>query len=116
MQNFVKSALNIFFKTAVIRAMKKIKIQKDTPIMVAVSGGKDSLVLWDVLNELGYKTMGIHIDLGIDEFSKKSIKAIENFAGPRDLEWKIYHLTDFVGLDMVQIHKKNQEKDMLCLW
>lgn len=72
MQNFVKSALNIFFKTAVIRAMKKIKIQKDTPIMVAVSGGKDSLVLWDVLNELGYKTMGIHIDLGIDEFSKKN--------------------------------------------
>ncbi|GAB6887917.1 ATP-binding protein [Desulfothermus okinawensis JCM 13304] len=107
---FCKECFEHFFKTAVIRAMKKIKIQKDTPIMVAVSGGKDSLVLWDVLNELGYKTMGIHIDLGIDEFSKKSIKAIENFAGPRDLEWKIYHLTDFVGLDMVQIHKKIRRK------
>ena len=32
--------------------------------MVAVSGGKDSLALWDVLIEDGYQTAGLYLDLG----------------------------------------------------
>jgi uncharacterized protein (TIGR00269 family) len=39
----------------------------DDPVLVAVSGGKDSLALWDVLLRLGYRAEGVHIDLGIDE-------------------------------------------------
>ncbi|MBN1876184.1 MAG: adenine nucleotide alpha hydrolase family protein [Anaerolineae bacterium] len=35
-------------------------------ILVAVSGGKDSLALWDVLLQLGYQVDGLYIDLGID--------------------------------------------------
>jgi uncharacterized protein (TIGR00269 family) len=35
-------------------------------ILVAVSGGKDSLALWDVLLTLGYQVDGLYIDLGID--------------------------------------------------
>jgi uncharacterized protein (TIGR00269 family) len=36
-------------------------------ILVAVSGGKDSLALWDVLLRLGYQAEGLYIGLGIDE-------------------------------------------------
>jgi uncharacterized protein (TIGR00269 family) len=36
-------------------------------ILVAVSGGKDSLALWDVLLRLGYPAEGMYIGLGIDE-------------------------------------------------
>ena len=107
---FCRECFIHFFETAVIRAMKKIKVPKDTPIMVAVSGGKDSLVLWDILNRLGYKTKGIHIDLGIGEFSQKSIEAIEKFAKQRNLEWIKYDLKDFVGHSMVEIHKKIRRK------
>ena len=35
-------------------------------ILVAVSGGKDSLGLWDVLQRLGYQADGLYISLGID--------------------------------------------------
>ncbi|MCD6289610.1 MAG: TIGR00269 family protein [Anaerolineae bacterium] len=35
-------------------------------VLVAVSGGKDSLTLWDVLLQLGYQADGLYIDLGID--------------------------------------------------
>ncbi len=35
-------------------------------ILVAVSGGKDSLSLWDVLLRLGYRADGLYIGLGID--------------------------------------------------
>ena len=35
-------------------------------ILVAVSGGKDSLALWDILQRLGYQADGLYIGLGID--------------------------------------------------
>ena len=39
----------------------------DDRLLVAVSGGKDSLALWDVLLRLGYQAEGMYISLGIDE-------------------------------------------------
>jgi tRNA(Ile)-lysidine synthase TilS/MesJ len=38
----------------------------DERILVAVSGGKDSLGLWDILLRLGYRADGLYINLGID--------------------------------------------------
>src|SRR5574338_726869 len=38
----------------------------DEKILVAVSGGKDSLSLWDILSRLGYQADGLYIGLGID--------------------------------------------------
>ncbi len=35
-------------------------------VLVAVSGGKDSLSLWDILVRLGYQADGLYIGLGID--------------------------------------------------
>src|SRR4030043_354566 len=38
----------------------------DERVLVAVSGGKDSLSLWDLLVRLGYQADGLYIGLGID--------------------------------------------------
>jgi uncharacterized protein (TIGR00269 family) len=57
-------------------------------ILVAVSGGKDSLSLWDILRRLGYQADGLYIGLGIDEgirYSDESQRLCENFAGQRGL-------------------------------
>ena len=49
------------------RDIAKYKMfDKSDRILVAVSGGKDSLALWDLLWQLGYQTEGVYIDLGID--------------------------------------------------
>lgn len=39
---------------------------RDERVLVAVSGGKDSLTLWAILMQLGYQTEGLYINLGID--------------------------------------------------
>lgn len=49
------------------RAIEKYKMfTHDERILVAVSGGKDSLSLWDVLLRLGYQADGLYIGLGIN--------------------------------------------------
>jgi uncharacterized protein (TIGR00269 family) len=53
-------------------------------VLVAVSGGKDSLSLWDILQQLGYQADGMTLQLGIDEgleYSAQSHHYIEKFIG-----------------------------------
>ncbi|MFC2023675.1 tRNA(Ile)-lysidine synthetase [Chloroflexota bacterium] len=52
-------------------------------VLVAVSGGKDSLALWDVLLRLGYEAEGMYIGLGIDDgtgYSAESLAMCRRFA------------------------------------
>ncbi len=52
-------------------------------ILVAVSGGKDSLALWDVLLRRGDDAAGLHVDLGIGDYSRSSRAKTEEFARTR---------------------------------
>ncbi len=64
------------------RTIEKYRMfTRDSRILVAVSGGKDSLSLWDVLLELGYEADGLYIDLGIEanDYSKTSHAKIDAF-------------------------------------
>lgn len=59
------------------RAIEKYHMfDRDERVLVAVSGGKDSLSLWDVLLRLGYKADGLYIGLGINDtvpYSEQSL-------------------------------------------
>jgi tRNA-5-methyluridine54 2-sulfurtransferase len=61
----------------------------DEKVLVAVSGGKDSLSLWDILHRLGYSVDGMYIGLGIEEgigYSDESHRLTEKFASERGLK------------------------------
>ncbi|MCC6955842.1 MAG: adenine nucleotide alpha hydrolase family protein [Anaerolineales bacterium] len=65
---------------------------RDDRALVAVSGGKDSLSLWDILWRLGYSTTGLYIGLGIDGgigYSDTSLKMCEKFAAERGLQLQV---------------------------
>jgi len=49
-------------------------------VLVAVSGGKDSLGLWHLLRALGYETDGLYVGLGIGEYSDESGDSARAFA------------------------------------
>jgi uncharacterized protein (TIGR00269 family) len=65
-------------------------------ILVAVSGGKDSLALWDVLLRLGYQAEGMYIGLGIDEgigYSAKSLEMCRRFVSQHHPD-AVLHVVD----------------------
>jgi uncharacterized protein (TIGR00269 family) len=64
--NFCRACFIFFFQRQVERAIEKERMfHLDEAVLVAVSGGKDSLALWEVLHGLGYQTTGLHLSLGI---------------------------------------------------
>lgn len=55
----------------------------DDEILVAVSGGKDSLALWDILLDMGYNASGLYLGLGIGGYSSRSGRTVAEFAERR---------------------------------
>lgn len=60
-------------------------IDEGERVLVAVSGGKDSLALWELLVDLGHEVDGLHIGLGIGAYSDESREITRAFASARNL-------------------------------
>jgi uncharacterized protein (TIGR00269 family) len=87
-----------FFRKQVAEAVHRHRMfSTEETILVAVSGGKDSLALWDVLLEDGYRTAGLYLDLGIFDYSKESKAKCEAFAAARGQTLHIVRVADAVG-------------------
>jgi uncharacterized protein (TIGR00269 family) len=78
---FCKGCFNTFVQDQVTRAIKSEKMfKKGDRILVAVSGGKDSLALWDILLKLGYKADALYVNLGIAGYSDRSQEKVRRYA------------------------------------
>ena len=87
-----------FFRNQVREAIRRHRmLTRDEPVLVAVSGGKDSLALWDVLGEDGDRTTGLYLDLGIFDYSVESRAKCEAFAAARGLPLVVRRVADEVG-------------------
>ena len=68
---FCRDCFLEFFSRQVERAVAKEKLfTREDRILVAVSGGKDSLALMLELAEQGYNVTGLHVDLSIPKSSE----------------------------------------------
>ena len=87
-----------FFRNQVREAIRKHRMfTRDERVLVAVSGGKDSLALWDVLLDDGYDTTGLYLDLGIFDYSVESKAKCEAFAARRGARLLVSRVADEVG-------------------
>jgi len=81
-------------------------LRADDRILVAVSGGKDSLGLWEVLLELGYQASGLYLGLGIGEYSARSRHAVRRFAAGRGADLLEVDLAKEYGFDVPTAGRK----------
>ena len=92
------------------QTIKKYKMfTRQHRVLVAVSGGKDSLSLWDILWRLGYQTDGLYIDLGIEgqmQYSLRSRSFAEDFAAERGLRLHVIDIKKEYGYSVPEMAKQ----------
>ncbi len=95
-----------FYIELVRRSIKRYGIvKKSEKVLACVSGGKDSSAMAYALKELGYDLELFHIDLGISEYSKESLKSVEELAESLDLNLNVVKLKDY-GFTIDDIERK----------
>jgi uncharacterized protein (TIGR00269 family) len=81
---YCKTCFVRVFREQVKRAIaRQDMFEAGDRILVAVSGGKDSLALWDVLLDLGHDATGLYLGLGIGSYSDRSREVVRGFAAER---------------------------------
>ena len=78
---FCKDCFTTFVHEQVARAIKSFKMfTPEDRLLVAVSGGKDSLALWHILLTLGYRADALYVNLGIGGYSEESHRKVQHYA------------------------------------
>ncbi len=85
--NFCQEHFLRYCRTQVEKTLKEFSMVKPGDrVLVAVSGGKDSLAVWDILLHLGYEATGLYVGLGLGEYYDVSGRHARRFAEERGLE------------------------------
>ena len=105
---FCKPCFNGFVQDQVAKAIKSQKMfGKDDRILVAVSGGKDSLGLWDILLKMGYKVDALYVNLGIGGYSEPShakvVRFAETVAAPLGAELHVHTVEQEAGAGIKEL-------------
>ena len=91
----------VMFRTQVEKAIRRHQMMApDDRILLAVSGGKDSLALWDVLLDLDYDVTGLYLGLGIADYSDRSHDVARAFAERRRAQMLTVDLRRDYGYDI----------------
>jgi len=83
--------------------------EKTDRLLVCVSGGKDSLALWDMLLDMGYDATGFHIVLWTgEEYAASSRVMCERFAAARGAKLVVTDLKADEGFTIEQIAREGR--------
>lgn len=103
MNPFCEKCFLKHYEKRVGNLIKRFKlVSKGDKVLVAVSGGKDSLSCANVLSKLREKydfELGIlHIDVGIPECTnERTLNVVEGFCKEREIIFHFYDLSEFLG-------------------
>ncbi len=101
-----------YFHSKVRRAIGRYNMfSKKEKLLVAVSGGKDSMGLALALKDLGYNVLLYHINIGMGEFSRRVQEKVERFADKFGFNLEVESIADnFYGLGLPQLARLTSRK------
>jgi uncharacterized protein (TIGR00269 family) len=99
-----------YVRNQVTKAIDELEMfSREDRLLVCVSGGKDSLALWDMLLEMGYDATGYHIVLWTGaEYAGESREMCEKFAAARGAELIVTDLKADEGFTIEQISREGR--------
>ena len=114
-----------WFPDYTAKAIKKFSmLPADDRVLVAVSGGKDSVALWDVLARRGYQADGMVIDLGIGDdgdadtegggYSERSTDYARRFADDLNRPLWVIDLRHYIGQTVPELRRGQRPVCSAC--
>ncbi len=112
-----------FSKSIVRKTAKTISkykmIQNNDLVAVAVSGGKDSLVLLKIINEMAashnFRIVAITIDEGIPGYRNEALEIVEKFCSELNVEHKVYSYKELFDMTLDNaLELRENEKTSSC--
>lgn len=99
--NFCAPHLTRFCADQVQRAIDEFDmLSPGERVLVAVSGGKDSLAIWDLLLDAGYDADGLYVGLGIGDYSDASARHARAYATSKGAKLLEVDLPEDHGYDI----------------
>lgn len=88
------------------KAVKKFKMfDENSRIMLGVSGGKDSMVAWHILSDMGYKVHAVHLRQEFGDFSEKSEEVVRSYASDKNMPLEVYKFSDLMGCSFEEVKR-----------
>lgn len=107
-----------YFERRVRRTIRKYHmLEKDDHVLIAVSGGKDSMSLLHLMLKLKKKIPGMEItalliDEGIKGYREKTIPNLVNYAQKRSVRYIIASFRDYIGDTLDEIVNTSFERNL----
>lgn len=90
-----------FFERKVFRTIEKFQMfSPQSRILVAVSGGKDSMALLHFLRKHDFNVDGYYLHLGLGEHSDRSLKKVERFRDRSGIHVIVEQSSDLLKMDV----------------
>ena len=102
------------------KTISKYKMIKNNELVcVGVSGGKDSLVLLDILNKMSkthnFRIFAVTIDEGIPGYRDEALKIVENFCSQLNIQYKTFSYKKIFDLTLTEsLELRNDQKLSSC--
>jgi len=110
-KNYCKEHFIDYFENKVKITIKKFKLlSKKDKIIVAASGGKDSLTILSILHKLGYNVSALAIDEGIKGYRDATLEKLDNFCKKNNIKLIIKSFKDEFSKSLDDILIKNNNR------
>ncbi|MCE5213722.1 MAG: TIGR00269 family protein [Methanobacterium sp.] len=120
-QSLCKECFLASINEKVLKNIRKYKlIEKGDKVLMALSGGKDSVVALNILNSLKERNIidltALTIDEGIKGYREEGIKIAAKNAQKLGVDHKIVSFKDYLGLNLDDMMAKNDQIRHACTY
>ncbi|MEM4478566.1 MAG: ATP-binding protein [Candidatus Methanomethylicaceae archaeon] len=96
-----------FIDRKIESSLKRYKmLEEKSKLLLAISGGKDSIVMLNSLSKLKLNILALYLDLGLGNYSNEAKKICEEITSILGVNFITISLKDLIGIDLPSLAKK----------
>ncbi len=109
-ERYCGNCFSQLYEKRVRKTLRKYNmLETDDRLALAVSGGKDSLSMANVLNKLHRNLVIITVNEGVKGYRDKALKKTKKFAQDKDIDLEIYSYREEYGATIDEITEEEEE-------